>query len=113
MWVGIALGIGWAVALIMGLALIALANQIGNQYVYTADGISRTGPPIHTRIRLSDLISGDNLAVLEQAFAKFPFSILLLVHGGSLSGFPHLMSSARQFGRYEDAGVQLIVICVG
>ncbi len=70
------IGLAWVVIVLIGVASVALAYGVGHQYVFTASGVSRIGPPIGRQLAslvfayqgvnlpLSDLLSTEQPTLL-------------------------------------------------
>lgn len=112
------LGFGWVVATCLGVASAAMAYDIGHQYVFTAPGVSRTGPRVGRRLAsLTFDAQGSHLSALSLRTILSSAHPTLLIFLGSLAedaDNPQVDKTLHDLERFAvrvKGNIDLVIFC--
>jgi hypothetical protein len=108
--------LGWLVVVAMGTAELALAAQVGREYVFSAPGISRTGPRLGQRVTSLRFAHAGGRSSLRRFIAKNRETVLVFMDGiGKDVDSPHvkdvLIPDLLKFAELCGENVRMIVFC--
>jgi len=106
------LGLGWILAIGIGIALLALTHYIGSQYAFTQSGISRMGPRLGEQLLSTSFFYHEKKSNLHEVLS-FTCPTLLVFLSGSAHAEPGLISGLLEFATVTENEIRLVIFSSG
>lgn len=111
-WISFMLGLAWMIAVVLGFAIFAMANHIGSKYVFTAVGVSRTGPKIGRKVPNISFSNNGEVYFLRKIVGdgEYPKLVLFLPH--IMDGFESLFTDLSHLVTVSNADFHFLLFTV-
>lgn len=113
--IAIVLGLAWVVMLCMVVGSLTLGYAVGHKYVFTAPGVSRTGPRVGRRLASIHFSYQGAKTSLRELVSQAPLTLLVFLgHLGVEADEPHirdtLIPDIRRFAALSSGTMQVVIL---
>lgn len=103
------LGLGWLFAILMGIALLAMANFVGSQYAYTQLGVTRTGPKLGKRLGSTTFAYQGTKKSLKDVASKKKWTLFTFLDTSPVSD--NLIPDLLGLASFAQGDIEFVVFC--